>query len=265
MPSTYAGNPANYPTNVRAPVNADVGDTTWIGALASDVADRTAALRAGQIQRVASLAALVAMTAHNDGDMCLVTDVGLYHYDAGTSLSVLSPLILKPADVVGAGRWISSAYGLVNVANGAAQLQSDGRLVASLSHNGLVAALEAHNRTSGTITSTTSGTLQDVPGLSVTLPGCVAGDLIEFAADAGYTSAAGGGGASTVTIVDGSAQQVSVKSLVAGTTNGTLVHVGGYTVVTGGNLVVKLQFNSSGGTTTSILGFANLLAKLHRP
>lgn len=110
MPTTYAGDPTNYPTSITEPSD---GDGPGINAVDVTVpieglSDRTAFIKAA-LQPLASLAALTAIAAPADGLVRHVLGQGWFEFKTAASVGVndISPFKLA-ADDLTPGAWTSS-------------------------------------------------------------------------------------------------------------------------------------------------------------
>lgn len=140
MPTNLSSTGATFPTQT-APAAGEARTSSSVATPFQNAADRAEYLKrrldilqtddegVRRIRTVASVADLQAVTDHPNGTVIEVAGVGLYRFDDASSLAELSPLVIKPTDVgAGVGRWIVHGYGMINVANGIAGLDTNGKL-----------------------------------------------------------------------------------------------------------------------------------------
>jgi hypothetical protein len=103
--------------------------------------------------------------------------------------------------------------------------------------------------------TTTSSSITDITGMTITVPNCLVGDIIDIGSHI-YMSNTGSAhdGNIYITTVDGAT--TTIESIMLNYDTTSLWHGGYsrlYTVLNDGSVVVKMQFSSLGGTT----GIAN--------
>lgn len=98
-----AGNPNNYPANVRAANGSDARNASTEQAGISDLADRTAWLR--NLTNRTSYASMVGLTGMAEGTRLFVASYGWYVYTATTPGSFEAPYVVQPTS--GPGAWYS--------------------------------------------------------------------------------------------------------------------------------------------------------------
>ena len=78
----YAGDPDNYPANVRLPTGSAPSNSTDLAPPLEDLSDRTANLASGirKIRRVASTSVMAALTGLDQYEICLVAPVAYWLY-----------------------------------------------------------------------------------------------------------------------------------------------------------------------------------------
>jgi len=255
LPQNISGSGVAFPPNVRAPTDSDPANTSQLAVAFGDVADRTANLKSRldalngvvSLRRVANDAALLALTAHNDGDVCLVDLFGFYEYVAALTMAPMAPWIRTPTNVgSGAGRWVLMPAGALGGPNGLSQLDANARVPAASVRNGIV-------NTGFVLTSGTPGTtLQfvqsatdvDVAGTTITMVGTMPGDQVFVTASASIGTMSGNEGRVSLTVLDGSAtvnvQQLDVAA-VNNQVNVAYALTGLYAVQSPGSLTVKLR------------------------
>lgn len=142
MPSNLSSTGATFPTQT-APAAGEARAASSVATPLQNSTDRTQYLKrrldliqtddegVRRIRRVASVAALQAVTDHVDATIIEVASVGLYQFDGASVLPHLAPRIVQPTDIpMGAGRWVMLApgYGMLDVANGVPALDTNGKL-----------------------------------------------------------------------------------------------------------------------------------------
>jgi hypothetical protein len=108
----------------------------------------------------------------------------------------------------------------------------------------------AHNFT------TTSVTNVDVTGMTITVPACNVGDLVDIAAHIIWYNSTIGAGTIWIHIQDGATTIIDIIDLNTITSGTSGPYTKLYTVANAGSLVVKLQAQASAGTTT-LLSFTD--------
>lgn len=207
MPKNLTDDPSIFPTQT-SPLAGEPRTAGSVETPFQNAANRAAWLRdrldnidptregARRLRRFASIATLRASGDYPDKTIAQVDGVGIYQFDALSTATAAEPFVVTPTAVgVGAGRWIWSAFGSLNVANGIPQLDGTGllptarlagadgtKIRANSVRNGLVAA--PFSVSDGG--STTSTTLAAVPGASVSFSAEAADIVRVFAAFTTY-------------------------------------------------------------------------------
>ena len=203
MPTNLVGNPASFPTQT-APVGGDPRTASSVSTPLQNAADRSEYLKDRLIfldpnqegvRRIRNVtggpAAIQALTDHSDGDFILEMSTGfLYQYFASSAATVTTYGIIKPTDVVGNGRWISSlltgGVGFSELLPG--PLNASGDVPATQILDGIRAKA---TYVSGPTITTTSVTHVDMTGFEATITGVVAGDIVTAEYCLGIAPAAG--------------------------------------------------------------------------
>lgn len=140
MPTNLVENTVAFPPQT-APVGGEPRTSGSIETPFQNAADRTGYLRdrllhidpnregIRRVRRFANVAALQASVDMPDGTICQVTGMGIYQYVALSELAETLPIVVKPTSVGGdPGAWLLGGHGALNVANGFAQLDADGKM-----------------------------------------------------------------------------------------------------------------------------------------
>lgn len=216
MPKNLTGVPTSFPTqtaplageprtagSVETPFQNAADRTTWL----RDRLDNIDPTREGvrRLRRFASIPLLQASTDSPDKTLAQVDGVGIYQFDATSTALAASPFVVTPTAVGGgAGRWLWSAFGALNIANGIPQLDGSGLLPtarlagadgtkvrASSVRNGLVQSLVLQSAGGGTTTSTSEVDIG--PGAIATLPSVEPGDILRVSAACAQRNTPSGG------------------------------------------------------------------------
>lgn len=270
MPKNLTDDPSTFPT-ATAPLAGEPRTAGSVETPFQNAANRAAWLKdrldnidptregARRLRRFSSIAALRASGDYPDKTIAQVDGVGIYQFDAASSAVAAEPFVITPTAVgAGAGRWIWSALGALNVANGIPQLDGTGKLPTALLaaadgvkitapsiRNGLVST--GYVQAAGT--STTSTTLADVPSAAVSFS-AEAGDIVRAIA-AFTTYGATSEMLSNVQLWNGGVVAVS-GGRVASTPVGQFTQVclvERFTVPTTGSYEVRLQHALNAGST----------------
>lgn len=140
MPKSLVGSAGSFPTQT-APFAGEARTAGSVETPFQNAADRAEFLKERllyldptkeglrRFRSVASIAALQALTDRPDGTVIEVAGVGLYRFDASSSATELSPLVVKPTDISsGSGRWLVHGYGMLNAPYGIPTLDASGRV-----------------------------------------------------------------------------------------------------------------------------------------
>lgn len=140
MPVNLTPTNGNYPTQT-APAAGESRTAGSVQTPFQNAADRTQYVKdridyidpsgggARRLRYAATFTALRAITDLTDDAVIIVDGQGLYIYDAGSGVAELEPFVIKPTSVgLGNGRWISSIYLSLDVANGIPKLDTNGRV-----------------------------------------------------------------------------------------------------------------------------------------
>lgn len=285
MPKNLTADTASFPTQT-APL---AGEPRTAGSLETplqNAADRTGYLKdrldnidptregVRRLRRFASIAAMRASVDYPDKAIAQVDGVGIYQFDAASLATAAEPLIVTPDAISGNGRWLWSAYGALNVANGLPQLDGSGKIPLSLLdvsdgtrilapsvRNGIVDFKYGEDAVGAT---TSSSTFVDVssPQLSFSAQ---AGDYIRVWAACTHSSTVSSSSVRlAVTKPDTTTAAVGFVRSGAPGGNAPISLAGVYVVSAAGAHVIKLQHSrSDGGTCTT--ADITLLADLIRP
>jgi len=201
------------------------------------LANRTAYLRrlvllsggAGirRIWTVADVAALKAVTTHNDGDVIYVESRGIYMFDSASTQATLDPIVVTPT--AGGGRWF-----LMKSAN-------------------MIVDEDAVSGTSALTQAVAS--YSDITSSSITLTNAEVGDVLRVSAFGVFYKQTLTTDAGTIRLVytenGGSVIVLASAPVITGdpiTTPYPLIWHGRAVIATAGPVVVKLQWISSSGT-----------------
>lgn len=271
MPKNLTGSAASFPTQT-SPLAGEPRTAGSVETPLQNAADRTQWLRdrldnidptregARRLRRFASVALLRASTDYPDKTIAQVDGVGIYQFDAAATATDAEPFVVTPTAVgAGAGRWLWSAFGALNVANGIPQLDGSGLLPtarlagadgvkvrAASVRNGLVSSLYVAG---GAAVSTTSTTLADVPGAAASFS-AEAGDVVRAIA-AFTTYGATSEMLEQLILWSGAPVLVSGGRIVT-TAPGAFVQVclaERFTVASAGTYEVRLQHQLTSGST----------------
>lgn len=135
---------------------------------------------ARRLRRFASIAALRASGDYPDKTIAQVDGVGIYQFDAAATALAAEPFVVTPTAIgAGAGRWLWSSFGALNVANGIPQLDGSAKLPTALLAASDGVKITAPNVRNGLLDiqmvfelatySTSSGSFVDIPAPSIAL------------------------------------------------------------------------------------------------
>lgn len=140
MPVNLTPTPGNFPTQT-APAAGESRTAGSVQTPLQNAADRTQYVKdrldyidptgtgARRLRYAATFTALRAITDLTDDGVIIVDGQGFYIYDAASAVAELEPFVIKPTSVGGGnGRWISSIYLALDVANGIPKLDSNARV-----------------------------------------------------------------------------------------------------------------------------------------
>lgn len=290
MPKNLTADTASFPAQT-APL---AGEPRTAGSLETplqNAADRTGYLKdrldnidptregVRRLRRFASIAAMRASVDYPDKAIAQVDGVGIYQFDAASDVTPAEPFVVTPDAISGNGRWLWSAYGALNVANGLPQLDGSGKLPMSLLaasdgtrilatsvRNGIVDFKYGEDAVGATTSS--SFTLVDVPTPQLSFSAQV-GDYIRIWATCKQDNPDSHSRVQlAVTKPDTTTAAVSFMRRVAAGEYGwsatPITMVGVYVVSAAGTHVVKLRHcrEDAGACTTADI---MLLAELIRP
>lgn len=204
-----------------------------------------------RVWTVADIAALKAVTTHNDGDVIYVESRGAYLFDSASTQATLDPIVVTPT--AGGGRWF--------------MMKSANMIV------------DEDSVSSASALSTASAAFVDVTSMSITLNNAEVGDVIRYQYKAGVVKNSAttdcGEFRCVLTENGGAAVPLITETIVTGADYTTpsgqpwvywMGHSGRYVSTIAGPVVVKLQWSATAGTL--VLNTANrrsLSAMLVRP
>lgn len=186
------------------------------------------------VKQYADIAALKAVNPGTagfvDGDVVWILGtqhLGAYRYNSGSSITEDRPWVIAPT--AGTGRWFHQNYDL------------------RPRNAGLV---DASNR------DVSGGAYADAPSLSITVPGGLAGDILECECWLQLTDTAAGNSQSRMVAVDGASTLIvfgsGAESLQTGATTMMFVGIGRTVLVADGTVTVKIQSFTTGGGAARI-------------
>ena len=239
--------------SVAAPAGDDIRNAASVQAPLQALTNRDKFV-ADRLTPLADTAALKAIANPADGLVRLVEQLGLYVFDGASVAAEALPFIVQPT--TGTGRWLHALYALLGANPGLAAIGAGGaaanRILASVVPNRLVAALTAAQTANVAIPNT--GVWTDA--LTLAVPNCVAGDILQVDAYAAVTT--GGSGARIrVAVDDGGDQTTGREQLIAAsqTEIGRSMPVL-WTVTNAGSITLRLQGYSI-ASGSSVLGNAS--------
>lgn len=263
MPTSFPDDPSQYPTEIFVPVGGEPRTDVSIQGPFRSLANRTANLKARldaiapitrpgvtALAHVVSDAALIALRGsdHPDKAICLVDDVGLYEFDAGSSVTPSAPWVRQPTDIPSAstGRWIllGAGYGVVGAPGGLPQCDATGRVPGGAVRNGTLSIASWALGPAGLTLPVTAGLLADIPGSQQSLGNLLPADNV-LAVLAGGVATTGGTTLRAVVVQpDGSLMPIN-GCTASVTASGVVAGVGQFLATQLGAHAIKLQVLAS--------------------
>lgn len=198
-----------------------------------DLVEGTSGPGVRRVWQVASIAALKAVTAQNDGDVIYVESRGFYMFDSASAVTTLDPIVVTPT--TGPGRWFLQKSANMIVDEDAVQ--------------------------STTALTTASAAFVDVTGMTITLTNAEVGDVILWKYDAILVKNAAttdygdfrcvlteNGGAAVAQLTQSVANGADWVTPAAVPWQWVMGGSGRYVSTVAGPVVVKLQWCATAGT-----------------